>query len=307
MGAIKDYVNQGFTVGDVTVSTFDETGARIRIKDFYDLDLVERQRIVNLAGKVDVELLNIENKIKVETDGKFTEYYKSSEVDTKFYNKTEMDSKLSNYNTKTEISNTYVPKTLTAQETMKGITNFKDIKKQVNYLSGAGYKDNNEFGSSLKSLVKGEMYYYGNIPYMAKTNATNSSGFLVPDTTNFQDIRNMTINDTLYKELLEFDKYLYSAGGSNFFKFFRYGKRATFFISYTLSGEAWSDYTKLANYTTGFKPNAEYLYSEHKIYIQTSNNTGDERLVLSGDGIVIAGIAGKQVYKVIGVIEYIAE
>ena len=116
-----------------------------------------------------------------------------------------------------------------------------------------------------------------------------------------------SINGTVYKELLEFDKYMYSAGGSNFFKFFRYGKRATFFISYTLSGETWSDYTKLSGYTTGFKPNAEYLYSEHKIYIQTSNNTGDERLVLSGDGIVIAGIAGKQVYKVIGVIEYIAE
>ena len=63
MGVIKDYVNQGFSVGDITVSTFDETGARIRIKDFYDLDLVERQRIVNLAGKVDVELINTENKI----------------------------------------------------------------------------------------------------------------------------------------------------------------------------------------------------------------------------------------------------
>ena len=185
--------------------------------------------------------------------------------------------------------------------------NRTEIREEINYLSGAEYKGNNIFGSELKNIIKGQMYYYGNIPYMAKVTATSSTGFLAPDTINFHDIRNVTINDTLYKELLEFDKYMYSAGGSNFFKFFRYGKRATFFISYTLSGESWSEYTKLANYATGFKPNTEYVYSEHKIYIQTSNNTGDERLVLRGDGIIIAGIAGKQVYKVIGVIEYIAE
>ncbi len=194
MGAIKDYVNQGFAVGDIAVNTFDETGARIRIKDFYDLDLMERKRIVDFAGKVDVELLNLENKIIVETDGKFAEYYKSSEIDTKFYKKTEIDSKFSNYNTKTEISDSYVPKTLTAQETIKGITNFKDMKKQVNYLSGADYKDNNEFGNSLKNIITGEMYYYGTKPYMAKVTATNASGYLVPDTINFLSITNKDIN-----------------------------------------------------------------------------------------------------------------
>lgn len=207
MGVIKDYVNQGFTVGDITVSTFDETGARIRIKDFYDLDLIERQRIVNLAGKVDVELLGIENKITVETDDKFKEYYKSSEIDTKFYNKTdtdskfynkaETDSKLNTYATKSEISAGYVPKTLEAQETIKGITNFKDMKKQVNYLSGAEYKENNEFGSNLKNITAGEMYYYVNKPYMAIKTASSVSGFLAPDGTNFLSITNTNLNTRL--------------------------------------------------------------------------------------------------------------
>ena len=196
MGAIKDYVNQGFAVGDITVSTYDETGARIRIKDFYDLDLIERQRVVNFAGKVDVELLNIENKITVETDGKFSEYYKSSEIDTKFYNKSETDGKLSGYPTKSEVSSDYVPKTLEAQESIKGITNFKDMKKQVNYLSGAEYKDNNEFGSDLKNITEGQMYYYGNKPYMAIKTASNTTGFLVPDSTNFIDISNKSLNNS---------------------------------------------------------------------------------------------------------------
>ena len=194
------------------------------------------------------------------------------------------------------------------EENKKEFLNKTEVRKEISYATGTEYKGNNIFGSELKNIIKGQMYYYGNIPYMAKVTATSSTGFLAPDTINFQDIRNSMLYEQLYTNLLEFDKVIYNpGGGSNFWKFFRYGKRATFFISYTLSGEVWLDYTKLASFPIGFKPNTEYVYSEHKIYIQTSNNTGDERLVLRGDGIIIAGVAGKLVHKVIGVIEYIAE
>ncbi len=52
---------------------------------------------------------------------------------------------------------------------------------------------------------------------MAKTTVTNSSGFLIPDTINFQDIRNSMLYEQLYTNLLEFDKVIYyPGGGSNF-------------------------------------------------------------------------------------------
>ena len=72
----------------------------------------------------------------------------------------------------------------------------KDMKKQVNYLSGAEYKDNNEFGSDLKNITEGQMYYYGNKPYMAIKTASNTTGFLVPDSTNFIDISNKSLNNS---------------------------------------------------------------------------------------------------------------
>lgn len=183
-----------------------------------------------------------------------------------------------------------------------------EVRKEVNYLSGAEYKENNIFGTDLKNITKGKMYYYGNIPYMAKTTVTNSSGFLIPDTINFQDIRNSMLYEQLYTNLLEFDKVIYNpGGGSNFWKFFRHGKRATFFISYTLSGEMWLNFTKIASFPIGFVPNAEFLHSEHNIYIKTNNHTGEERLILSNDSVKIFGVAGKQLYEIKGTINYIVQ
>ena len=193
-------------------------------------------------------------------------------------------------------------------ENMDSFATDLEVRKEVNYLSGAEYKENNIFGTDLKNITKGKMYYYGNIPYMAKTTVTNSSGFLIPNTINFQDIRNSMLYEQLYTNLLEFDKVIYNpGGGSNFWKFFRYGKRATFFISYTLSGEIWLDFTKIASFPIGFVPNAEFLHSEHNIYIKTNNHTGEERLILANDGVKIFGVAGKQLYEIKGTINYIVQ
>ncbi len=193
-------------------------------------------------------------------------------------------------------------------ENMDSFATDLEVRKEVNYLSGAEYKENNIFGTDLKNITKGQMYYYGNIPYMAKTTVTNSSGFLIPDTINFQDIRNSMLYEQLYTNLLEFDKVIYNpGGGSNFWKFFRYGKRATFFISYTLSGEIWLNFTKIASFPIGFVPNAEFLNSEHNIYIKTNNHTGEERLILANDSVKIFGVAGKLLYEIKGTINYIVQ
>lgn len=193
-------------------------------------------------------------------------------------------------------------------ENMDNFATDLEVRKEVNYLSGAEYKENNIFGTNLKNITKGQMYYYGNIPYMAKITATNSSGFLIPDTINFQDIRNSTLYEQLYKNLLEFDKVIYNpGGGSNFWKFFRYGKRATFFISYTLSGEIWLEHTKVASFPIGFIPDTEFLYSEHKIYIKTNSHTGEERALLANDSVQIVGVAGKLIYEIRGIINYIVQ
>ena len=187
--------------------------------------------------------------------------------------------------------------------------NRTEIREEINYLSGAEYKENNIFGTELKNIIKDQMYYYGNIPYMAKVTATSSTGFLAPDTTKFQDIRNNTLYEQFYKNIIEFDKVIYNpGGGSNFWKFFRYGKRATFFINYTLlSGEIWLDHTKVANFPIGFIPDTEFLYSEHKIYIKTNSHTGEERALLANDGVQIVGVAGKLIYEIRGVVNYLVK
>ncbi len=307
MGAIKDYVNQGFAVGDITVSTYDETGARIRIKDFYDLDLIERQRVVNFAGKVDVELLNIENKITVETDGKFSEYYKSSEIDTKFYNKSETDGKLSSYPTKSEVSSNYVPKTLEAQESIKGITNFKDMKKQVNYLSGAEYKDNNEFGSNLKSIIKGEMYYYGTKPYIAIKTVSNASGFLAPDSTNFADITNKNLNTILNTNLIDTAVVESNQNPSTVWKFMRFGKIVFFTINYYFATPTkFPSLADIADYPAGFKPSSLFYNAHYDI-----TNSGDvsrANLLISQNRIYLVGHDPNTAISAIrGTIIYMAE
>ena len=61
--SLKSEINTGFSVGDVTTSSYDES-ARIKIKDFYFLDELERKKLVKLAEKIDTELAIRDNKLE---------------------------------------------------------------------------------------------------------------------------------------------------------------------------------------------------------------------------------------------------
>ncbi len=61
--SVKDDLNKGFTIGDVTTVNFDDD-AKIKVKDFYELDRLERTKILELAGRVDIELVKRDTNIE---------------------------------------------------------------------------------------------------------------------------------------------------------------------------------------------------------------------------------------------------
>lgn len=197
MGNIKNIVNRGITVGDITVSDYGKD-ARIKIKDFYILDKINRNRTLELAEAADNEL----NTIIINVNEKFREYYTSDEVKFKFCSKKEVDEKLENYITKKKTEELYVPKILTAEKTIRGIVNFHDMRKQINNLSGAEYKEGNELGQDLKQIINKEIYYYNNKVYIAKAEASDPAGFTTPVESLFQNITNMELS----KRISELEK-----------------------------------------------------------------------------------------------------
>lgn len=64
--SIKDSINKGFTIGDITTSKYDSE-AMIKVKDYYELDKLEREKLLELAGQIDIEL----TKRDIETENKF--------------------------------------------------------------------------------------------------------------------------------------------------------------------------------------------------------------------------------------------
>lgn len=82
-------------------------------------------------------------------------------------------------------------KTVEASDTTEGIISLDGIRGIVSELSGGQYVQT--FGSSLTSIETGKTYRYvdsngkGTI-YVAINDATNPSGFLAPDTTNFRSL-----------------------------------------------------------------------------------------------------------------------
>ena len=63
MSVIKDSINKGFTVGEVTTVNFDDE-AKIKVKEFYELDRLERKKTLELAGRVDAELIKRDSEIE---------------------------------------------------------------------------------------------------------------------------------------------------------------------------------------------------------------------------------------------------
>ena len=61
--SIKDDINKGFTIGDVTTANYDSE-AKIKVKEYYELDKLERSKLLELAGQVDIELGKRDIKIE---------------------------------------------------------------------------------------------------------------------------------------------------------------------------------------------------------------------------------------------------
>ena len=61
--SIRDDLNKGFVVGDITTTNFDDE-AKIKVKDFYELDRLERTKTLELAGRVDIELVKRDTEIE---------------------------------------------------------------------------------------------------------------------------------------------------------------------------------------------------------------------------------------------------
>ena len=61
--SVKDNINKGFTIGDITTSKYDDE-AKIKVKEYYELDKLERGKLLELAGQVDIELSKRDVKIQ---------------------------------------------------------------------------------------------------------------------------------------------------------------------------------------------------------------------------------------------------
>lgn len=78
-----------------------------------------------------------------------------------------------------------------------GIVSLDDIRKEMAYLSGAPYDD--VFGADLKNIIAGKSYLYVDATgkgtmYKALNTKTNTTGFLVPNSSDFIDITNNNLN-----------------------------------------------------------------------------------------------------------------
>ena len=164
-------------------------------------------------------------------------------------------------------------KVLSFLDTHKGDSlNIPEIRKEINYLAGTNYEETNVFGSSLKNIVKDNMYYYNNEPYMAKITASNSSGFLIPDTVNFSNITNRALNQKLTPQFYKRNETIPIWGATNVNFKITTIKNAGFikvsisFISKTTRMTPVNDGVMISNFPPGFEPHPfEYSNSEFPV------------------------------------------
>ena len=165
-----------------------------------------------------------------------------------------------------------------------------------------------EFGGNLQDYVrkeKGKFYYdTANKKYYE---CIENNNLTYNDTAKFRAISNKSISDKV-ENLLEIRQTI-SASNPNLgtVKFFRLGKRVTFFVYFqNLSGLAMTDGTKIADFQENFFPDDFFRETEHAI--MNRNNAGAEnaRLVIRSDGIYVYGVNGKTHYELKGSLHYIA-
>ena len=200
-------------------------------------------------------------------------------------------------------------KTQEATEDKAGISTFNDWREVIEELSGSNY--NGKFGSELKEIKKDKSYLYtdslGNKTiYKAVKNNTNSSGFLVPDSLNFRNITNKEI-DRKYNQDVEEYEYTDYPTSLGSFRFFRFGKRAFFFMFYqSASGFTLLAGAKIADFpNSNFIPHGAFIDTEHTIIIKNSTNQENARFVIRRDGIYVYGAQDSIIHELKGTMHYI--
>ena len=165
-----------------------------------------------------------------------------------------------------------------------------------------------EFGGNLQDYgrkEKGKFYYdTANKKYYE---CIENNNLTYNDTAKFRAISNKSILDKV-ENLLEIRQTI-SASNPNLgtVKFFRLGKRVTFFVYFqNLSGFAMTDGTKIADFQENFFPDDFFRETEHAIMNRHNAGTENARLVIRSDGIYVYGVNGKTHYELKGSLHYIA-
>ena len=165
-----------------------------------------------------------------------------------------------------------------------------------------------EFGGNLQDYgrkEKGKFYYdTANKKYYE---CIENNNLTYNDTAKFRAISNNSILDKV-ENLLEIRQTI-SASNPNLgtVKFFRLGKRVTFFVYFqNLSGFAMTDGTKIADFQENFFPDDFFRETEHAIMNRNNAGTENARLVIRSDGIYVYGVNGKTHYELKGSLHYIA-
>ena len=100
---------------------------------------------------------------------------------------------------------------LPAKDTTAGIISLDEIRDISSEVSGAKY--DGKFGTNLTSITAGKSYIYFDssgkgTTYLALKTATNTTGFIVPDTTNFANISNAELYGGTVEVGLNYKKYV---------------------------------------------------------------------------------------------------
>lgn len=204
------------------------------------------------------------------------------------------------------IENGSLPATLDSAGTLS----LTDIRKEISGLSGATYSG--VFGVDLKNIVAGKSYIYfdatgkGTI-YKAITTKASTTGFLVPNSTDFLDITNNTINEKYMRNIedYEFAEYPTTLG---MFRFWRYGKRVFYFLFYQSTiGFTLTAGAKISDFPSEkFYPHVAFMNTEHALIIKNSTNQECARMVIRTDGLYVYGANAGIINELKGTMHYIA-
>lgn len=212
------------------------------------------------------------------------------------------------YITRDSAERNYVKKTDFAEENKAGIVTLGTTANTA--LEGKRLAEiiGMEFGGNIQDTgikTAGKFYYDTVTKFYYECIVNNSLTY--NDSSKFRAISNKSISDKV-ENLLEIRQTI-SASNPNLgtVKFFRLGKRVTFFVYFqNLSGFAMTDGTKIADFQENFFPDDFFRETEHAIMNRNNAGTENARLVIRSDGIYVYGVNGKTHYELKGSLHYIA-